>query len=80
MITTVTSPFSPRESLGESYWFLTVHLKFISHNYQGVITPDDNQAIEACFLKLDQLPEETNPFIKNKLFELKGQLKQYVSQ
>lgn len=80
MITTKTPPFSLRGSLGESYWFLNVHLKFISHNYQGVITPDENQSIEARFFKLDQLPEKTNPFIKNKLFELKRQLKQYASQ
>jgi MerR family transcriptional regulator, mercuric resistance operon regulatory protein len=35
---------------------------------------DDNQAIEADFFKLDQLPEETDPFIKNKLVELKVNL------
>ncbi|WP_191567548.1 NUDIX domain-containing protein [Metabacillus idriensis] len=52
-----------------------VAIGYLCTDYEGEITPDENQQIEAQFYKLDQLPEETDPFIKNKLVELKGQLK-----
>jgi len=42
--------------------------------YKGEISPDKNRGIEARFFSLNQLPHEIDPFIKNKLVELKGQL------
>lgn len=40
-------------------------------DYEGEVTSDANHTIEAEFFKLDQLPEETDPFVKRKLLELK---------
>ncbi|KQU08218.1 DNA mismatch repair protein MutT [Bacillus sp. Leaf13] len=51
-----------------------VAIGYLCTDYKGEVTPDENQEIEAEFFKLEQLPEETAPFIKNKLVELKGQL------
>lgn len=52
----------------------TVAIGYLCTDYEGELTPDENQAIEAEFFKLDQLPEETDPFIKKKLVELKEKL------
>ena len=49
-----------------------VAIVYLCTEYDGEITHDNNQAIEAEFFKLDQLPEDTVPFIKKKLTELKG--------
>ncbi len=54
----------------------TVAIGYLCTDYEGELTPE-NQAIEAEFFKLDQLPEETDPFIKKKLVELKRQLEKY---
>ncbi|WP_307410060.1 NUDIX domain-containing protein [Neobacillus ginsengisoli] len=51
-----------------------VAIVYVCTEYDGEITPENNQAIEAQFFKLNQLPEQIVPFIKNKLVELKGQL------
>lgn len=50
----------------------TVAIGYLCTDYEGEISPDKNQAIEAEYFKLDQLPEKTDPFIKNKLIELMG--------
>ncbi|MDR7080719.1 ADP-ribose pyrophosphatase YjhB (NUDIX family) [Neobacillus niacini] len=55
----------------------TVAIGYLCTDFKGVVTPDENQAIEAGFFRLDQLPEETDLFIKKKLIELKGQLEKY---
>ncbi|NHC41543.1 NUDIX domain-containing protein [Bacillus sp. MM2020_1] len=54
-----------------------VAIGYLCTEFEGELTPDENQAIEAEFFKLDHLPEETDPFIKNKLVELKVQLEKY---
>jgi ADP-ribose pyrophosphatase YjhB (NUDIX family) len=54
-----------------------VAVGYLCTDFEGEVTPDENQAIEAGFFKFDQLPEETDPFIKKKLVELKGQLEKY---
>lgn len=61
------------EESGDEY--NTVAIGYLCTEYEGEIIPDSNHAIEAQFIKLSQLPEEIDPFIKHKLFELKGQLK-----
>ncbi|QGQ45882.1 NUDIX domain-containing protein [Metabacillus sediminilitoris] len=53
----------------------TVAIGYLCTDYAGVLTPDENQEIEAEFFKLDQLPDHTDSFIKNKLVELKENLK-----
>jgi ADP-ribose pyrophosphatase YjhB (NUDIX family) len=60
------------EESGDEYH--TVAIGYLCTEYEGEIIPDSNQGIEAQFFSLDNLPEEINPFIKNKLFELKHQL------
>lgn len=58
------------EESGDQYQ--TVAIGYLCSDFEGELTPDESQAIEAQFFKLDQLPAETDPFIKNKLLELKG--------
>ena len=60
------------EESGDEYH--TVAIGYLCTEYEGEITPDRNQGIEAQFFRLDQLPDEIDPFIKNKLVGLKGQL------
>lgn len=60
------------EESGDEYQ--TIAIGYLCTEYEGEITPDSNQGIEAQFFRLNQLPEEIDPFIKNKLVELKGQL------
>lgn len=52
----------------------TVAIGYLCTDYEDEVTSIANQAIEAEFFKLEQLPEETDTFIKNKLVELKGKL------
>lgn len=60
------------EESGDEYQ--TVAIGYLCTEYEGVITPDSNQGIEAQFFALDHLPDEIDPFIKNKLVGLKGVL------
>ncbi|MFF2448191.1 NUDIX domain-containing protein [Neobacillus sp. NPDC058068] len=53
----------------------TVAIGYLCTEYEGEITPDRNQGIEAMFFRLNQLPEEIEPFIQKKLIALKGHLK-----
>jgi ADP-ribose pyrophosphatase YjhB (NUDIX family) len=55
----------------------TVAIGYLCTDYEGALTPDENQTIEAEFFKLDQLPVNTDPFIKKKLVELMENLKIY---
>lgn len=59
------------EESGNEYH--TVAIGYLCTEYDGELSPN-NLGIEARFFKLNQLPEEINPFIKNKLVQLKGQL------
>lgn len=61
------------EESGDEYH--TVAIGYLCTQYEGEITPDCNQGMEARFFSLNQLPEAMDPFIKNKLDELKGQFK-----
>lgn len=60
------------EESGDEYH--TVAIGYLCTDYEGEITPDKNQGIEAQFFRFNQLPQELDPFIKNKLVELKGQI------
>ena len=60
------------EESGDEYQ--TVAIGYLCTEYEREITPDRNQGIEAQFFCLDHLPDEIDPFIKNKLVGLKGQL------
>jgi hypothetical protein len=51
----------------------TFAIGYLCADFEGTVTPDENQAIEDGFFKLNQVPEDTNPFIKKKLVELKIQ-------
>ncbi|MBT2724304.1 NUDIX domain-containing protein [Bacillus sp. ISL-46] len=65
------------EESGDEYH--TVAIGYLCTDYDGEITPDKNQGIEAQFFSFNQLPQEIDPFIKNKLVELKGQLEKINS-
>jgi ADP-ribose pyrophosphatase YjhB (NUDIX family) len=60
------------EESGDEYH--TVAIGYLCTDYDGEITPNHNLGNEARFFKLNRLPEEIEPFIKNKLVELRGQL------
>jgi ADP-ribose pyrophosphatase YjhB (NUDIX family) len=60
------------EESGDEYQ--TVAIGYLCTEYEGEITTDSNQRIEAQFFGLDHLPDEIDPFIKNELIGLKGQL------
>jgi ADP-ribose pyrophosphatase YjhB (NUDIX family) len=62
------------EESGDEYH--PVAIGYLCTEYDGETTPNYEQGIEAQFFKLSQLPEQIVPFIKNKLFELRGQLEQ----
>jgi ADP-ribose pyrophosphatase YjhB (NUDIX family) len=66
------------EESGDEYH--TVAIGYLCTDYEGEIKPDKNQGIEAQFFSLNQLPQEIDPFIKNKLVELKGQLEKINSR
>jgi len=53
-----------------------VAIGYLCTDYEGELSPDENQSIEAKFFKFDQLPKETDPFIKNKLVELMENFKE----
>ncbi|WP_026575534.1 NUDIX domain-containing protein [Bacillus sp. UNC438CL73TsuS30] len=53
----------------------TVAIGYLCTEYEGEITLESVQGIESRFFRLNQLPDEIEPYIKNKLFELKGHLK-----
>ncbi|MFP5108637.1 NUDIX domain-containing protein [Neobacillus sp. C211] len=61
------------EESGDEYH--TVAIGYICTEYEGELTPDIKQGIEAKFFGLNQLPEDIDPFINKKLDGLKGQLK-----
>jgi len=52
----------------------SVAIGYLCTEYEGEISHDSNGGIEAIFFKLNQLPEEIEPFIKGKLVKLKGHL------
>ncbi|MFF2450768.1 NUDIX domain-containing protein [Neobacillus sp. NPDC058068] len=60
------------EESGDEYQ--TVAIGYLCTEFEGEIKPDRNQGIEAQFFALNNLPTEINPFIKNKLLELKAHL------
>jgi ADP-ribose pyrophosphatase YjhB (NUDIX family) len=60
------------EESGDEYQ--TIAIGYLCTEYEGEITTDSNQGKEAQFFGFNQLPEEIDPFIKNKLVGLKGQL------
>lgn len=52
-----------------------VAIGYLCTEYEGEITAESNQGTESRFFRLNQLPKEIAPFIKNKLIELKGHIK-----
>ncbi|WP_141432554.1 NUDIX domain-containing protein [Bacillus sp. 03113] len=62
---------------GDEYY--NVAIGYICTEYEGEIMPDQNQAIEAKFFKVDDLPVNTNPFIQKKIVDLKMQLKNFLN-
>ncbi|WP_163103429.1 NUDIX domain-containing protein [Peribacillus alkalitolerans] len=59
------------EESGDEYH--AVAIGYVCTDYVGEISPDGNQGIEAQYFSLNQLPKDIDPFIKDKLVELKGQ-------
>jgi ADP-ribose pyrophosphatase YjhB (NUDIX family) len=50
----------------------TVAIGYLCTEYEGEIILECDRGMEAKFFRLNQLPEEIEPFIKNKLIELKS--------
>lgn len=60
------------EESGDEYH--TVAIGYLCTEYEGAISQNTNNGMEAKFFGLHQLPEEIDPFIKSKLAGLKWQL------
>lgn len=65
------------EESGDEYH--SVAIGYLCTEYEAEITHDRKQGIEARFFGLNHLPEEIDPFIKNKLVELKYKLEKSIT-
>lgn len=61
------------EESGDEYQ--TVAIGYLCTDYEGEIAPDQNQGIEAQFFALSELPNDIDPYIKDKLVEMKNSIK-----
>ena len=53
---------------GDEYY--NVIVGYISTHFEGDIIPDTKEVLEAAFFNLSEVPEKTNPYIKEKLTQL----------
>lgn len=65
--------------LRNGHEYYNVIIGYICTNFSGEIKPDGDEVIEAKFFDITDLPEGTQPYIKNKLEELGTSLEQILS-
>lgn len=69
--------FSGKElytKLKNGHEYYNVVIGYICTEFEGDLKPDGIEVLDARFFKINELPEKTNPFIKNKIIEHSGQL------
>ncbi|CAM3586687.1 NUDIX hydrolase [Marinicrinis lubricantis] len=75
--------FSGKElytKLRNGHEYYNIVIGYICTDYEGVIQPDQDEVLEAKFFQLQQLPENTSPFIKSKASEYAGQISRLLNQ
>ncbi|MFD0671645.1 NUDIX hydrolase [Cohnella sp. GCM10027633] len=73
--------FSGKElftKLRNGHEYYNVIIGYISTEYDGELKPDGQEVLECEFFNLNEVPEETNSYIKEKLEQLKPKLKQIL--
>lgn len=64
--------------LRNGHEYYNVIVGYICTEYSGDIKPDGEEVVEAKFYNLNEVPESTQPFIKEKLKELGPKLEQIL--
>lgn len=64
--------------LRNGHEYYNVIVGYICTEYSGDIKPDGEEVVEAKFYNLNEFPESTQPFIKEKLKELGPKLEQIL--
>lgn len=59
---------------GHGHEYYNVIINYICTQFTGEITPDGEEGLEAQFFGLSEVPESTQPFIKDKLGPTLGRL------
>lgn len=70
--------FSGKElyaKLRNGHEYYNIVIGYICTDYEGEIMVDGNEILDARFYSVNELPEKTNPFIKNKIKEYSGLIK-----
>lgn len=62
---------------GDEYY--NVVIGYICNDFEGELNPDGIEVIDARFFKINELPEETNAFIKTQIHQYGNLIKSYVS-
>lgn len=61
--------------LKNGHQYYNIIIGYISTDYEGQIQPDGIEVLEANFFNLTEIPEQTNPYIKEKLIKLGPKLR-----
>jgi ADP-ribose pyrophosphatase YjhB (NUDIX family) len=64
--------------LKNGHEYYNVIIGYICSEYEGEIQPDDNEVLEADFFNINEVPDRTNPFIKEQLKQFGPQLIQIL--
>ena len=64
--------------LRNGHEYYNVIIGYICTDFSGELIPDGQEVIDCKFFNLDDVPEETNPYIKSKLEQLIPKLKQIL--
>lgn len=62
---------------GDEYY--NVVIGYICNEYEGELSPDGIEVTDARFYKTEELPEGTNPFIKDRIKEFGRTINRFVS-
>jgi ADP-ribose pyrophosphatase YjhB (NUDIX family) len=69
--------FSGKElytKLKNGHEYYNIVIGYICTDFEGELKPDGIEVLDARFFNMNELPEKTNPLIKNKIKEYSGQI------
>jgi ADP-ribose pyrophosphatase YjhB (NUDIX family) len=64
--------------LKNGHEYYNIIIGYICSDYDGEIRPDEVEVLEAKFFKVNEVPGNTNPYIKEKLKQFGPQIKQIL--